>query len=185
MWAKQSLSTGARGNYSGIGERLAFGGVSGLRFGLAAASDPEIWTKISPAQQQWVTDTIVKLDSQIRSSTGTGCPTWNQSNISSITGCFQVWFNANYGGKFTGANGAPIALRSDGVFDQQTLDALRTVVGLNPKDFPTPYPGTQLPGLTGTGDAKLSKAAMAGIGIGAAAVLGGIVYAVKNKSRRK
>lgn len=182
MWARQTLSP-VRGNYSGIGG-ISFGGVGVQGFALAASGDPEVWSKQSPAQQVWITDTIKKLNKQIVDATGSSCPTWNESNIASITGCFQVWFNANYGAKLTGANGAPIMLRTDAVFDQQTLDALRTVAGMNPKDFPTAYPGTQLPGLTGDGK-KLSTGAIAGIAVGGAAVVGGIIYAVTHKKSRR
>lgn len=182
MWATQSLSH-VRGKSAGIGERLSFGGHGALGFALDGPSDPEIWTKISAGQQAWVADTLRVLNDKIIASTGSHCPTWNAAVITATAGCFQAWFNLNYGGKLTGPDGKPVTLRIDGVFDQQTLDALRTVAALDPQTFKTPYPGTELPGLTGEGK-KLSTGAMVGIGAGVAAV-GGIIYAATRKSRRR
>ena len=177
MWAKQSLS-------SGVGERISFGGVGSLGFALEAAGDPEVWTKLTPAQQTWVVNTLVKLDENIRKATNTTCPTFGPS-ITAAGGCFQRWFN-NQNLGLTKPNGDAVVLRTDGTFDQETLDALRTVVALHAADFPTPFPGTSLPGLTGTGEKKLSTGAMVGIGVGVATALGGVVYvATRKKSRRR
>jgi hypothetical protein len=182
MWAKQNLSIGGRANYSGIGAPIALGGAGVVGFALDAAGDPEIWTKISADQQKWITDTLVKLNTIIVRTTNTTCATWAPS-IDRAAGCFQGWFNGAKLG-FTKPNGAPLVLRTDGVFDQETLDALRTVAALNPTDFPTAYPGTTLPGPEKT---KLSTGAMVGIAAAGAAVLGGVVYAVtrKGKGRRR
>ncbi len=185
MWTHISLSP-TRLNGSGIGERLSFGGVGALGFALDGPGDSEIWTKIAPDQQAWVADTLRRLNDKIVSSTGSTCPTWNAASISSTAGCFQMWFNSpgNFGGKLTGPDGKPVVLRTDGVFDQQTLDALRTVAALDPATFTTPYPGTSMPGLTGEGKKKLSTAAMLGIGTGVAAV-GGLIYAATHGRRRR
>ena len=172
MWARTT----------GVSERLSFGGVGALGFALDGPGDPEVWTKLSAPQQAWIADTLRKLNDKIVSATGSTCPTWNAASISSTAGCFQMWFNSNYKG-MTGADGKPVVLRTDGVFDQQTLDALRTAAALDPAAFTTPFPGTSMPGLTGEGDKKLSTAAMLGIGAGVAAV-GGLVYAATHKRRR-
>lgn len=180
MWTQR---TGVQG-YSGLGELIAIRGVGSLGFALDGASDPEVWTKQSSAQQAWIADTMRVLNDQIMKATGTSCPTWNPSNIASITGCFQVWFNANYRGKLTGANGAPVGLRSDGVFDQETLDALITIAGMNPTAFPKAYPGGSLPGPATQVDKKgLSKGAIAGIAAGGIAAVG-LAYAATRKKRR-
>jgi hypothetical protein len=182
MWATQSLSH-VRGQSSGIGERISFGGRGVRGFSLAAAGDPDVWTKLSTEQQTWVVDTLVKLDGYIRASTNTTCPTFGPS-ITAAGGCFQRWFN-NQNLGLTKPNGDKVVLRTDGVFDQDTLDALRTVVALHAKDFPAPFPGTKLPGLTGTGEKKLSTGAMVGIGVAGATALGGIVYVATRKKSRK
>lgn len=182
MWAKQSLIPGSRTAF-GIGERISFGGVGALGFALEAAGDPEVWTKLTRDQQTWVVNALSKLNDSIVKTTGTTCPTWGPS-ITAAGGCFQNWFNGARLG-LTKPDGSAVTLRTDGVFDQDTLDALRTVVALHTKDFPVPFPGTALPGLTGTGEKKLSTGAMVGIGAGVVTVLGGIAYAVTRKPTRK
>jgi hypothetical protein len=150
-------------------------------FGVGAAGDPDVWTTLSPAQQTWVMNTLITLDTQIRKSTNTTCPTFGPS-ITAAGGCFQRWFNSqNFG--LTTKQGGRVELRVDGVFDQDTLDALRTVVALHAKDFPTPFPGTEMAG-TGTPAKKLSTGAMVGIGAGVAAV-GGVIYAATRKGGRR
>jgi hypothetical protein len=69
-------------------------------------------------------------------------------------------------------------------FDQATLDALRTVAAMNPTDFKTPFPGTEMAG-TAPAQKKLSTGAMVGIATGGAAVLGGIVYVATRKSGKR
>jgi hypothetical protein len=186
MWAQHSLSatsSGARGPYSGIGERLSFGTAGVKGFALEGPGDPEVWSHLSAAQQTWIGDTLSKLNGIIVKATGTTCPTWAPA-IDRASGCFQGWFNgAKFG--FTKANGAPLVLRTDGVFDQDTLDALRTVAALNPKNFTTAFPGTELPG-TGVTQKKLSTGAIAGIATAGAAAIGTVAYlATRKKSRRR
>ena len=159
-----------------VGERLYGGGVG------FALGDAEIWTKLSAAQQKWIVDSLTMLNNLIYQSTGTTCPTWGPS-ITAIGGCFQAWFNANMKGT-TKADGTPAVLRTDGVFDQDTLDALRTVAALDPGHFTTPYPGTQLPGLEKQ-EEGLSKGAMAGIAVGGAAVVGGVIWALTKKKKKR
>lgn len=185
MWAQHSLSvtsSGKRGHFSGIGEQVAFGNVGVRGFALEGPGDPEVWTHLSAAQQSWIVDTLVKLNNIIVTSTKTTCPTWAPA-IDRATGCFQGWFNgAKFG--FTKSNGSPLVLRTDGVFDQDTLDALRTVAALNPKDFTTAFPGTELPG-TGVVQKKLSTGAMAGLAAGVAAASGTVAYlATRKKGHR-
>ena len=174
MWANHSVP-------HGVGEQISFGGARALGFGIGKAGDPDAWSQLNTAQQTWVMNTLVKLDSLIREQTKTSCPTFGPS-ITAAGGCFQSWFNGAKLG-LTGRDGAPITLRTDGVFDQDSLDALRTVAALNPKDFTTPFPGTEM---AGTGEKKkLSTGAIVGIAAGGATVLGGIVYAATRKSGRR
>lgn len=167
----------------GLGERVSFGGVGALGYALESVGDPEIWTKLTGAQQTWVVDTLVKLNELIVNTTHTSCPTWAPA-IDRASGCFQAWFNAAKMG-FTKQDGSLLVLRTDGVFDQDTLDALRTVAALNPQDFKTPFPGTSLPGPEKKG---LSTGAMVGIGVAGVAAVGGIAYVAmggKKKKRRR
>ncbi len=176
MWAR---------NKGLLGEQISFGGVGALGFALNAAGDPEMWTKLTSEQQAWVINTLVKLNDLIVRTTGTTCATWAPA-VTPATKCFQTWFNtpAAFGGKLTKPGGGTLVLRTDGVVDQDTLDALRTVAALHGKDFPTPFPGTEAPGYA---KSKLSTGAMVGIAAGGAVVIGGIVYAVTrgSKARRK
>lgn len=164
---------------TGIGERISFGGRGALGFAIGAAGDPDAWTQLNTEQQTWVMNALVKLDQLIRAQTKTSCPTFGPS-ITAAGGCFQFWFNGAKLG-LTKRDGSPVVLRTDGVFDQDTLDALRTVTSLNPKDFTTPFPGTEM---AGTGKKKLSTGAIVGIAAGGAAVVGGVVYAATRGKRR-
>jgi hypothetical protein len=167
-----------------LGEKISFGGVGTPGFALAAAGDPDAWVQLNTAQQTWVMNTLVTLDANIRKATGTTCPMFGP-NITGAATCFQNWFNSAKLG-LTKRDGTPLVLRTDGVFDQDTLDALRTVAALNAKDFPTPFPGTEMAG-TGTAKTGLSTGAMVGIAATGAAVVGGGIYVAtrgKKKSRR-
>ena len=166
-----------------LGEQVSFGGRGVRAFALAAAGDPDIWGTLTVPQQTWIANTLAKLNDLIVKSTGTTCPQWSPS-IHGAGYCFQAWFNSQRFG-LTKPDGSTVVLRTDGTFDQDTLDALRTTVSMNPKDFPTPYPGTQLAGETGTGEKKLSTGAMVGIAAGGAAMLGGVVYVATRKGGRK
>lgn len=177
MWAQQN-------RLKAFGGGLAFNGALAHGFGIGGPGDPEAYTKLSTAQQSWIGETLAKLNGLIVSTTGTTCPTW-APEIGRATGCFQAWFNASKLG-LTKPDGSPLVLRNDGVFDQDTLDALRTVAALNPKDFTTPFPGTSLPG-PAQEEKKLSTGAMVGIAAAGAAVLGGIAYVATKggKGRRR
>ncbi len=165
-----------------LGEQVSFGGRRTRAFALAAAGDPDIWNSLSVPQQTWIGNTLSKLNDLIVKSTGTTCPQWTPA-IHGAAICFQAWFNASKFG-LTKPDGSPVVLRTDGVFDQDTLDALRTTVSMNPKDFPTPFPGTEMAG-TGTTQKKLSTGAMVGIAAAGAAALGGVVYVATRKRGRK
>jgi hypothetical protein len=123
-------------------------------------------------------NTLVALDGKIRTQTGTSCSTFGPS-ITAAGGCFKGWFNGAKLG-LTKPDGSPLVLDPTTTFDQDTLDALRTVAAMDPSTFKTPFPGTDMPGLTGD-KKKLSTGAMVGIATGGAAVLGGIVYVATRK----
>lgn len=177
-----------------VGERVSLGRAGALGFAIGAAGDPEIWSKLSSDQQNWVTNTLVKLNGLIVAQSGTSCPTWGPA-INLAGGCFQVWYNSVY----AAPKGPSKALRSDGVFDEDTLCGLITVAGIHATDFPTPFPdpSKQYCQVTPTNTAtaivpakKLSTASMVGIGLTGTALLGGIAYAAtrrpkSRKSRRR
>jgi hypothetical protein len=189
MWAKHTLCPGNRLTNSGLGEqammneRISYGRPTGRRhFSLAAAGDPEVWSSLSTAQQTWVMNTLVTLNNLIVQTTGTTCPTFGPS-VTAAGGCFQAWYNTNY----LPLNPQAVALRTDGVFDQDTLNALRLIAALDPSNFPEPLPGTELPGTGVVAKKKLSTGAMVGIGLAGAAVVGGIAWAATRggKARRR
>lgn len=173
MWARTT----------GVSEQISFNGTGvGFNFpGLAAANDPSVWEKLTPEQQTWVRDALVKLNNLIVQTTKTTCPTFGPS-VTAAGGCFQQWFNANTKGAYTKADGSKLVLRTDGVFDQDTLDALITITGVYGKDFQAPFPGAS----TIAEKKKLSTGAMVGIGLAVAAVGGGAVYyATRGKKSRR
>ncbi len=169
-------------------ERIQYNGATVAAFGVGAMGDPEIWTKLSTEQQTWIVATLTKLNDLIVKSTGTTCPTWGPS-ITAAGGCFQGWYNANY----LPLNPAAIQLRTDGVFDEDTLCALIVQAALNPQEFPTPFPDPakqycQVPAdaLAAEEKKKLSTGAMFGIGVATSVVVvGGISYAVMRRGGKK
>jgi hypothetical protein len=164
-----------------LGEQIVFRGRAVRGFGLRAAGDPGIWDTLSGAQQEWVLQTLISLNDLIVKTTGTSCATY-QSRVEPATGCFQAWFNtSNFG--FTKVDGSPLVLRTDSVLDRDTLDALRTVVALHPQEFPASFPGTELPGMVE--EKKLSKGAVIGIAAAGATAVGGLVYLVVTRRKRK
>lgn len=171
MWTKST----------GVIERISFGGTGVAGFSLSGPSDPPIWADLVFAQQQWVTNTLTKLNDIIVRQTGTTCPTWSTA-ITASSGCFQAWYNQNY----VPVNPQAKKLRTDGIFDADTLCALQLIAGLNPQDFPTPFPDPQKKYCQAPmGAKKLSTGAMVGIAAGGAVVLGGIAYLVTRKPRRR
>lgn len=187
MWAQQSTSL-VRGNsagyvagLAGLGERISFGGRGALGFALAG---DEIWTKLTPDQQMWVSTSLNTLNSKIVAATGTQCPTWGPA-INLAGGCFQTWYNANYG-----ASGASKKIRQDGVFDEDTLCALIMIAQLKGKgDFPTPFPdpsGKYCAAPTPVAaQKKVSTAKMLGFGALAAAGIGAVAYAATHSKGRR
>lgn len=158
-----------------------WGGVAAPGFALAAAGDPEVWTKLTPEQQTWVRNVLVRLNTRIVQVTKTTCPTWGPA-IPAAAGCFQAWFNATNpttsGGGWTGGTRR---LRTDGVFDRDTLDALITTRQIHAADFPILFPGSP-PEAEKKG---LSTGAMVGIGVVGATALGGVIYAATRKGGRR
>ncbi len=170
MWAQQNRLKAFGGGLADGG--LSFGGRGALGF-VAAAGDPSVWESLNADQQKWVVDTLVTLNTKITTTTGTKCLTWAPA-IGPAGQCFQMWFNSVNAG-------APIKfLRTDGVFDQDTLDALITTTQIHKADFPTPFPGGQQIQVAGK---KLSTGAMVGIAAAGAVVIGGIVYVATKKKR--
>lgn len=187
MWAKQSFSM-IRGESAGIGEQISLGGQPVVGFGnvgIGAVADPEIWTGLSPEQQTWIVNTLTKLNDLIVKQTGTTCPTWGPS-ITAAGGCFQGWYNQNY----LPLNPQAVQLRTDGVFDEDTLCALLITAALNPPEFPDAFPDPQgrycQPPVPADEkkDKKLSTGAIVAMTVAGAAVVGGIGY-VATRTKKK
>jgi hypothetical protein len=172
LWAQVNRMDAKISRGGGVVQGFAVGADPYVQVG---GTDPgPFWsTTLTTAQQTWVMNTLVKLDQLIRTTTATYCPTFGPSIIAAGK-CFQNWFNAAKLG-MTKPDGSPVVLRTDGVFDQDTLNALITVAGMNPKDFPNPYPGTAVE------KKGLSTGAMIGIGAGVVAVGGTVVYLITRK----
>lgn len=191
-WTRVKLAPGGPGGPSaGIGdnmEAISFGGVGVHGFSLGAITDPDIWPKLDRAQQLWVAETLNKLNDVIVRTTKTTCPTF-APNVPAAVGCFQSWVTANFKGPttLTLPDGTKVALRTDGVLDQDTLNALIAITGNNAPDFPNRFPGNALIPTTTTTSAKqgLSTGAMAGLAVGGAAVVGGLIYVATRKPGRK
>jgi len=162
MWA-QTKGTG-------LSESISFGGHRAVGFG--AASDPEIFSKLTSDQQSWVRNAMNDLNSKIIATTGTTCPGWG-TGIQQMAGCFQLWYNANLGASTK-------MLRTDGVVDQDTLDALKALVAARPGDFPS-APLSATPATPKTG---LSTGEMIGIAAGVAALIGGGAYLATRKKKK-
>lgn len=157
---------------------------------LAGPADPTLDKGLSIAQLAWVQNSLLTLNNKIMSTSGSACPTWADptANLAAAVGCFQAWWNTHYG---TG-QGAK-TLRTDGGLDEDTLCALQTITAMHPEDFGTPFPDpakqfckpaapTHPLAVAKAHWAGLSVPVKVGIGVGAVAVVGGIVYAV---TRRK
>lgn len=164
-----------------LGEQISFGGTNALGFaGLGKAGDPEVWTKLTVAQQTWVMNALVKLNDMVARATYSKCPTFGPS-ITAAGGCFQIWWNW-----WIDTNKMPATkLRTDGVFDQDTLNALITTTKLHAADFPEPFPSAAALPPPLAEKKKLSTGAMAGIAAAGAAGIGGIIYVATRKSGRK
>lgn len=165
-------------------------------FSLDGPIDPP--ATLSSDQQTWVVATLVNLNTQIGQSTGSSCQSWQppSTNLAAAVSCFQGWYNANGRG----------SLRTDGVLDRDTLNALVGTAAAHPADFTTPFPAASVvpppapppvvapavvpepPPVPATSMLssipKLSTNAMIGIGVAATTiVVGGVVY-VATRSRK-
>ena len=160
---------------------------------LAANGDPA--ATLTSDQQVWVQSTLNTLNRKINETTGTYCSQDAGTSLAAAVACFQGWANANSKG----------SLRTDGVLDQDTLTALQAVAAAHPADFQTPFPAASAvplatpaapaaaipepPPVTSTAVTPLppekkkglSTPVMVAIGVGAAVVAGGVVYAVTSK----
>jgi hypothetical protein len=171
-----------------LGEQVTFGGRGTLGFAVGAAGDPDIWEKLTGDQQTWLANVKQKLNDLIVKTTDTQCATWGPTaTAAGSIKCFQGWYNS-YGMD---------QLRTDGVLDRDTLDALIEVARLHASDGYPAFPGTppgvpSSPAIKGSStDAPakkgLSTGAIAGIAAGVAAT-GGIIYAATrggHKARRR
>lgn len=160
-----------------LGEQVSFGGRGARGFALGAAGSPEVWGAQTADQKAWIVATLTKLNDLIYQSTNTTCSTWAPPSVAggaaAATKCFQPWYNSMY----VGSPGF-VQLRTDGVFDADTLQALITTALIHQADFPTAYPASAK---------KMSYGKMVGIGA-AVATVGGVIYAAtrgKKKSARR
>lgn len=186
-WSRSSMACPGCGM---LGEAVSFGGGRARGFALGGPSDPAV--TLVAAQNAWVAQALTTLNGKILQASGTTCPTWADpaTNLSAAVGCFQAWYNANY----APPKAPGVTLRTDGVLDLDTLSALQMIAGMHPADFPTAYPATPAPlanppvanptapaapaaPAAATPSKGLSTGEMVGIGLGGAALLGGIVYA--------
>ena len=156
---------------------MALNGAPVPGFGVGDSSD--IYSQMNATQQQWVLNAINTLNTQIIATTGTTCPSW-AADIQHMAGCFQIWYNANYG-----KSGVSRLLRTDGVLDEDTLCALKMISQLHPTDF-TVFPDPQnqycQPSSPAAQDKKMSTGAVVGIAaVGAAALAGAIYYVTRSK----
>jgi len=129
-WAK----TSHRGGMPGL-SGISFGGRGVLGFAFGAAGSPDIYASLTADQQSWIGAALSKLNDKIVQTTGTTCPGWAPA-IGPASKCFQSWYNMSYGPPVGPAN----PLRTDGVFDEDTLCALLGITGAYPTDFPTAFP---------------------------------------------
>jgi len=186
-WAQTGVTSGLSGPGEGLMlEAISYGGKRARGFALGGPTDPDIFATLTPAQQAWIGNTLVTLNTKVMQASGTTCATWGPS-IPQAAGCFQSWYNNNYAPPKAPGK----ALRTDGVVDQDTLSALITIAGMHATDYPT-YPATPAPlanppvanptaAPASTTTKKLSTGAMVGIGVAGAAVVGGIALAATRK----
>lgn len=163
-------------------ETISFGGRGARGFALGAAGDPP--ATLTDPQRLWVQASLVVLNSKVLQSTGSSCATWVDPgvNLTAAVNCFQTWYNAN-------KPAASVALRTDGVLDADTVAGLQFVASQHPADFNVAYPGAAPAAAAVAAKPGLSTGEMVGIGVGGAALLGGVIYAAtrgggKKKKRR-
>lgn len=167
---------------TGLSEAISYGGSRVAGFGVGAVMDPP--AVLSADLQAWMMNALNDLNTKIVSSTGTTCATWG-ADLKSMTGCFQTWYNAN-------RSPASKTLRTDGVVDQDTFDAMKSVAAAHPADFPSlpaALPATPMPSLPAAPVAPaakkgLSTGATVGIAAAGAAVIGAGIYYVTRKKKK-
>ena len=177
QWTQNSLCIGNRfmsSGIGGVGETVRRGGALGQSPATTktAAPPPGIWSKLSDAESNWASATLVQLNALILKAGNKPCATWPADplkNMPAAVACFQGWYNAN----------VKPGLRVDGTLDRETLCALVAVTQQHGADFQTPYPGTVLCLST------LSTPVKIGIGVAAVAAVGGTVAAVAVRSKKK
>jgi len=158
-----------------MNEQISLGGAPVAGFGLSGSGD--VWVKLNRDQQTWVMNTLTKLNDIIVKNTGTKCATWGPS-ITAAGGCFQNWYNANA----LPLNPQAIKLRTDGVFDEDTLCALMVTAALDPSNFPTGFPDPE--GKFCQAKTGMSKGMKIALVAGGATVVAGGVYLATRKKRR-
>jgi hypothetical protein len=170
QWTQNSLCIGNRmmsSGIGGVGESIRRGGALGAP-AAAAGPPPGIWSKLADAESQWVLATLTQLNTLILKSGNKPCASWPADPTKAppaAVACFQGWYNANAGG----------SLPTDGTLDRATLCALVAVTKEHAADFPTPYPGIPLC------LSALSMPMKIGIGVAAAAVVGGTIAVISKK----
>jgi hypothetical protein len=178
-WTQHSLCVDGRPcvGMAGVGELISRGGVRVGALGqsppAAAPAAPGLWSDLSAAESQWVAVTLVQLNALILKAGNKPCATWPANPTTAMpaaVGCFQGWFNTNGNG----------SLRTDGVLDRATLCSLVAVTKQHATDFPTPYPGSTLPCLS-----TLPLPIKIGIGVLAAAMVGGTAVAIAGAYGKK
>ena len=175
QWTQNSLCIGNRmmnSGIGGVGETVRRGGALGADAALAAGAPPGIWSKLAPAEAQWVLATLAQLNALILKSGNKPCATWPADPTKAMpaaVACFQGWYNAN----------VKPGLSTDGTLDRETLCALVAVTKEHAADFPTPYPGTALCLST------LSLPMKIGIGVAAVAVVSGTVAAIAHSKKKR
>lgn len=158
-------------------------------WGLGGPGDPDIFGKLSPAQQGWVATTFAAIFAKADPKDIQPCGPLNSS--AAMIRCFQMIYNAE-------STDMPVKpLRTDGVFDEDTLCALQ-LAATNTKFGVVPFPdpekrfcqppcpvGQARDPKTGlcaeTTKPGLSTGAIVGIAAAGAVAVAGLVYAVSRK----
>lgn len=110
---------------------------------VGAAGDPEIYSTLTSAQQGWVDGGLANLKARTVAAGQTWPPVPGSPDGTrpAMVGGFQQVYNA------TVAKTSPVKpLRTDGLLDQDTLDALQSAVGAaGGSPYPTTAPGQPSP----------------------------------------
>lgn len=166
-------------------------------WGLGAVGDPEVFSKLSAAQQGWVAGGLAGVKAAaFATDKAAQWPNPGSTLVvgpSSQTMGFQWWSN----------DATKTTLRTDGVFDQDTLNTLQMFVAqlggspFPPAGGPGPIPGPggtcpagQAPdpktGLCATTTKPgLSTGAVVGIAAAGAVAVGGVLYVLMHHKKRR